>query len=112
MLAHERKQGPPDVAESGQEEKPAAVDMERPRVLRVRESGSLGRPQRRLGSQPTLLISPACFDLGWNGRHPVVGQDALQRLPDDQRWVIDVSDGDKQVGAMDGESLSTDPAGA
>ncbi len=59
-----------------------------------------------------LLISPARVDLGWKGRHPVVGQDALQRLPDDLRWVIDVSDGDKQVGAMDGESLSTDSAGA
>jgi hypothetical protein len=41
MLADERKQGPRDAPESGQEEKSAAPDSQQPRVLRVRESRSV-----------------------------------------------------------------------
>jgi hypothetical protein len=52
--------------------------------LQLRGSGSLGRRWRRLRSKPALSISPARVDLIGKGRHPVVGQDVLQRLPNDK----------------------------
>jgi hypothetical protein len=59
-----------------------------------------------------LSVSPVCGDLVGKGRHPVVGQNSLERLPNDERCILSVSDGDEHVGAMDDESLPTDPAGA
>ena len=95
----------------GTKEKPGPVASQSLTRPGLRGSGSLDGGGDGFG-RSRLSIGPGRVDLVGKGRHPVVGQDVLQRLPNDKCWVLNVSDCDEHVGAMDSESLTADPAGA
>ena len=79
---------------------------------RLRGSCSLGRLVAAASVGAGLSASPARVHLVREGRHPVVRQDVLERLPNDKCWVPYVSDCDEHAGSVHSKSLPTDPAGA
>ena len=78
----------------------------------VREGGLCQTAMRDGFGRSRVSITPVRVELVGEGRHPVVGKDGLQRLPNNKRWIVDIGHCHEQVGPMDGEALPAYPTRA